>query len=141
VKQIKTRAEYVRAGRDARLLCGGVLEHPKRSKLWPILGLPAPGQRDEFGGWTLAVNQSWWGHRAEKATLLYIVGCEPSNLPPYQKAMPFESHVVGTSGRHKDGKRSASRPEITKAEREHTPPQICPLARGAGQALPRVALN
>jgi len=28
--------------------CGGALEHPHRSTLWPVAGLPAPGQRDEY---------------------------------------------------------------------------------------------
>lgn len=40
---------------------GGVLEHPKNSTLWPTLGLPRPGERDEFGGWTLPIYQMWWG--------------------------------------------------------------------------------
>lgn len=102
---------------------GGVLEHPKRSKLWPVLGLPAPGAAaDEFGGWTLAVNQSWWGHRAEKATLLYIVGCSPDDVPPFQRGLSVESHVIGSSGRRADGTRKGGRPECSKAEREHTPP-------------------
>jgi hypothetical protein len=33
---------------------GGVLEHPKDSKLWPAAGLPHPGHIDEFGGLDLA---------------------------------------------------------------------------------------
>lgn len=49
---------------------GGVLEHPAGSTLWSAQGLPAPGSRDAFGGWTLAA------------------------------------------------------PQITKAEREHTPPEL-----------------
>jgi hypothetical protein len=56
---------------------GGVLEHPVGSLLWEKAGLPAPGQIDAHGGWTLPIHQNWWGHRAEKATLLYIVGCGP----------------------------------------------------------------
>ena len=32
---------------------GGVLEHPQRSTLWEVAGLPKPGQGpDEHGGWT-----------------------------------------------------------------------------------------
>ena len=64
---------------------GGVLEHPHRSTLWPTAALPEPGERDEFGGWTLVVDQQWWGHRAQKRTRLYIVGCEPTAIP----AMPI----------------------------------------------------
>jgi hypothetical protein len=66
---------------------GGVLEHPATSRLWPELGLPEPGARDAWGGWTLVVYQSWWGHRAPKPTRLYIVGCSPADLPAYPFAL------------------------------------------------------
>lgn len=85
---------------------GGVLEHPASSKLWPAAGLPAPGTRDAWGGWTLPVLQSWWGHRAPKATHLYIVGVEPADIPP----IPYE---LGTP---------EGRIELMgRAERERTP--------------------
>lgn len=108
---------------------GGVLEHPKNSTLWPVAGLPAPGKRDEFGGWTLPIFQSWWGHRAAKPTLLYIVGCEPADLPPMPIVLGEATHVIGMSGRRRDGGRLHKgdpgwRPEVTKAEREHTPPAL-----------------
>jgi hypothetical protein len=109
---------------------GGVLEHPKASTLWPHMGLPAIGERDEFGGWTLPIFQFWWGHRAEKATLLYIVGCEPADIPALPIVLGEPTHVVSRSGRRTDGSRirrgeQGYRPEISKAEREHTP---APLA-------------
>lgn len=97
---------------------GGVLEHPASSTLWPAAGLPAPGQRDEFGGFTLGVNQHWWGHRAEKATLLYICGVDPRNIPPVPLRLDEPTHVVQSR------KRSDHRPHISKAEREHTPPDF-----------------
>lgn len=63
---------------------GGVLEHPWRSKLWNWCAMPLPGQgRDRFGGWTIQVHQAWWGHKALKATLLYIVGVDGSMLPAF----------------------------------------------------------
>lgn len=61
---------------------GGVLEHPEGSKLWPSQLLPLPGQTDSYGGWTMAIPQHWFGHRAEKMTLLYIVGLKPTEVPP-----------------------------------------------------------
>jgi len=97
---------------------GGVLEHPAGSMLWPAQKLPAPGQRDSYGGWTLPIVQQWWGHRAEKKTLLYIVGCEPANLPPLPYVMGEAAYVVQSR------KREDCRPHITKAEREHTPPEL-----------------
>lgn len=108
---------------------GGVLEHPRNSTLWPDQGLPAPGRVDEFGGWTLPIYQMWWGHRAEKPTYLYIVGCEPARVPEIPLVLGDASHVCGSPGRRRDGSRlhkgdAGWRPEITKAEREHTPPLL-----------------
>lgn len=69
---------------------GGVLEHPAESALWVDQRLPRPGQfRDSFGGWTLEVEQVRWGHRAQKRTWFYIVGCGMEDLPvppPFAKA-------------------------------------------------------
>lgn len=99
---------------------GGVLEHPVRSTLWPVAGLPAVGELDAWGGWTLPINQSDWGHRAEKGTLLYIVGCAPADVPPLPLVLGEASHVICSSKRRKDG----GRPWVTVAEREHTPPEL-----------------
>jgi hypothetical protein len=97
---------------------GGVLEHPHRSTLWPVAGLPEPNSRDEFGGWTLIVNQHWFGHRAEKRTRLYIVGIEPKDIPDYSIRLDKPTHTVGLwSGRN----RETCRPSISKREYEATP--------------------
>ena len=56
---------------------GGVLEHPHRTTLWEAQRLPAVGQRDAFGGFTLVIDQNWWGHRAQKRTRLYVVAANP----------------------------------------------------------------
>jgi hypothetical protein len=54
---------------------GGVLEHPRGSKLWERCGLPVPGGlADSFGGFTVEVDQCSWGHVARKTTWLYVVG-------------------------------------------------------------------
>lgn len=97
---------------------GGVLEHPAGSTLWPAQGLPGPGQRDTFGGWTLAAPQHWWGHRAAKETWFYVVGCEPAEVPDIPLRLDEPTHVVQSC------KRDDCRPHITKAEREHTPPEL-----------------
>lgn len=59
---------------------GGVVEHPSSSRLWLDSGCLGFGIRDEFGGVLVPVLQCWWGHRAPKATSLYIVGCDLRNL-------------------------------------------------------------
>ncbi len=97
---------------------GGVLEHPAQSKLWPKLNLPTPGQRDEFGGYTVWISQWWFGHRADKPTHLYIVGCEPSNLPEIPFKLGEASHVIASTVRKGQ---AGWKPHVTKAEREHTP--------------------
>lgn len=98
---------------------GGVLEHPSESSLWGTVGLPRPGRApDAFGGWSMEIQQFHFGHRAEKATWLYIVGCHPDDLPE----MPFRegkaTHCVRPT------KSYPRLPSITKAEREHTPPRL-----------------
>lgn len=99
---------------------GGVLEHPAESTLWAHCGLPLPGRApDRFGGWTAQIRQCDWGHKAEKLTWLYIVGCHPDDLPD----MPPPSEPTGLikpqRGIPRDGRKI-----VTKAEREHTPPPL-----------------
>lgn len=97
---------------------GGVLEHPRASKLWKEMQLPIGRQTDEYGGYTLSVDQHWWGHRARKRSLLYIVGCSRSELPH----MPFKlggADFVITSGKRKG--ELGWKPRVTDKEREQTP--------------------
>lgn len=100
---------------------GGVLEHPALSTLFDVAKLPKPGQRDGLGGWTLIVDQNWFGHRARKRTKLYIVGVEPTEIPAVPMRLGEATHTVGLwSGRDK----ANCRPTITKPEFEHTPPDL-----------------
>ncbi|WP_213629139.1 hypothetical protein [Pseudomonas sp. Pc102] len=95
---------------------GGVLEHPAESSLFNHCRLPHPNEfPDEYGGWTIEIEQFHWGHRAEKATWLYIVGCQPSDLPPMPRRPGRPTHCVRPT------KSYPRLPSITKAEREHTP--------------------
>lgn len=94
---------------------GGVLEHPAHSKFWSAASLPPPAAgKDEFGGWTLAVSQRWWGHRAEKPTWLYIVGCSARSIPEFPISFVPASHVVGHS-------RGQGRPAVGSDEADLTP--------------------
>lgn len=115
---------------------GGVLEHPQMSTLWAVAGLPEPEHRDEFGGWTLIVDQNWWGHRARKRTRLYIVGCEPENIPVMPMVLGEATHTVGLwSGRD----RATCRPSIAKHEYETTPPAFAAwLVDLASRCTPRI---
>lgn len=95
---------------------GGVLEHPAESSLWGDQLLPFPGRApDQYGGWTMALDQFHFGHRAEKSTWLYIVGAHPDDLPPMPQRDGKPTHCVRPT------KAYPRLPSITKAEREHTP--------------------
>lgn len=67
--------------------CGGVIEHPCDSKAWELFGLERPSRKggwfkaDEWGGYTCCVDQSHYGHAANKLTWLYVCGVDPSDLP------------------------------------------------------------
>lgn len=97
---------------------GGVLEHPRASKLWKELRLPLGRERDEFGGFTMCVDQSWWGHKARKRTLLYICGCKPADVPATALSFTPPTHVI-TQGLRKG--QPGWRPRVTDREREATP--------------------
>lgn len=102
---------------------GGVLEHPAGSSLWEAAGLPRPEDGwDVHGGWTMAVSQFWWGHKAEKRTWLYFVGLTVQQLPPLPFVMGYPQHIIGSSMRRKGD--PGWMPGTTKAEREHTPPEL-----------------
>lgn len=97
---------------------GGVLEHPEASTLWAHCGLPLPGRMpDAWGGYTIAIKQCDWGHRAEKWTWLYIVGVSVDDLPPFPE--PREPTAVIRPRQH-----TQHLPIVTKPEREHTPPEL-----------------
>lgn len=95
---------------------GGVLEHPAHSTLWPHKGLPGPGQpADKYGGYSLCIDQFWWGHLAKKKTFLYIVGCPMRSIPEYSIRFDAVCHVVSSLGNKTPKK------EITKKARKATP--------------------
>lgn len=88
---------------------GGVVEHPLNSALWRESGCLSPGVRDEYGGVLITLNQGDFGHRARKASALYIVGA----LVP---ALPFELASPGHTVER-----------MCRAERERTPPEFAAL--------------
>lgn len=115
---------------------GGVLEHPTGSRLWKEGKLPLMGQGyDDFGGFTLEVDQYDFGHVAHKRTKLYICGIKIEQLPelpPKNTAIPTRSicgNVKGTKG-------------CTQYQREYTPDglidfltQICNTVKENKDAL------
>lgn len=75
---------------------GGVLEHPADSQAWDWFNLPIPPAKgwsapDRFGGRSCRIDQSCYGHPAQKPTWLYAV------LPAYPemdwRRMPMERTI------------------------------------------------
>jgi hypothetical protein len=102
--------------------CGGVLEHPAYSKLWNGGRLPIPeGLPDEYGGYTVQVDQFDFGHKAEKRTWLYICGCRRNELPEIPHLDGSPSHVIASSTQK--AKRQGLK-HVNKKDRMATPPQF-----------------
>ena len=98
---------------------GGVLEHPKASRLWKFRNLPEPGERDSFGGFSLMMPQYWFGHLAEKKTKFYICGIEPNQIPIPPLKLGRAEFVVTTNHSYK--RKIKQRPELGPKDREKTP--------------------
>jgi hypothetical protein len=102
--------------------CGGVLEHPAKSRAWAAHGLTAPrsvGWQRSGEGWVCEVWQSAYGHRANKATWLYYHG---ANAPHELKwARVKGTHQVGF---HDQRGKSRNKPTLGRREANATPPEF-----------------
>lgn len=97
---------------------GGVLEHPSGSELWKTMGIPdADMFGDEYGGYTVEIDQYDFGHVANKPTRLYVCGCEMRDLPK----MPPKKH--GRAAKSMTGQVPGTT-RCTQREREYTPPEL-----------------
>jgi len=98
---------------------GGVLEHPRGSLLWRRMGMPLPGERsDQWGGYTVEVNQFDFGHRASKPTWLYIVGNSLWWASPMRRGEP--THCISQGNGVRIG-HPKFKPRVPQHEREATP--------------------
>lgn len=106
---------------------GGVLEHPEASHAWRAFGIAKPPRsggwiRGDASGWTCCVEQGAYGHRARKATWLYVVGCE---LPQLVWRSPNQ-HVLIKEGFHSKEERArliktGACQRLSKLQRINTP--------------------
>lgn len=83
---------------------GGVLEHPAFSKFFMTADLPRPGKRDEYG-FTIGVEQHWFGHPSRKKTWVYVCGIGPKELPDIPLRMAHYQNVFTGHGRKAPAKR------------------------------------
>lgn len=98
--------------------CGGVLEHPAKSRAWDAYGLTRPygigWQKCIDGGWVCEVWQSAYGHKANKATWLYCYG---SPLPAIWDRLigKYQIGFQDQRGKHRN------KPTLSKREANATP--------------------
>ena len=93
---------------------GGILEHPACSLLWDEAEIPKPGTGDKYG-FSIALYQQWFGHKAQKATWLYICGI---------KSLPEIPFVLGQPECHYSAVRKIKHPDMQRLchrERHGTP--------------------
>lgn len=113
---------------------GGILEHPADSWAYKWFGLATPPRSggwisaDRFG-YTCCIEQLRYGHRAQKATWLYAVGCDLPDLK-------WGRSPIGTGIRMDDGLSKENRQrmiktgrcqQISKRERARTPMEFALL--------------
>lgn len=109
---------------------GGVIEHPEASHAWKYFGLKTPPKKggwieaDQYGGLTCCVEQGHYGHRARKATWLYINKVKPLELiwGKAEGKMPIECGFHSKKERL-EAKKKGFKPGkfISKGERLGTP--------------------
>lgn len=94
---------------------GGVIEHPRGSKAWEVYGIRHPKKRggwmvaDNVGGFSCYVEQGAYGHRARKATWLYVCGIPREDLPELMWVSDKVHMWIGGDGYKSNEERQAAR--------------------------------
>lgn len=100
--------------------CGGVLEHPAKTRAFAAHGIPKPygigWNRIAENEYVCEVWQSAYGHRANKATWLYYCGKNPPHELRWDR--PKGTHQVGFQDQR--GK-ARNKPTLSKKEANATP--------------------
>jgi hypothetical protein len=112
---------------------GGVLEHPEASSAWMRYSLLAPPRsggwvRADWHGWTCCVSQGNYGHRANKATWLYAVGCVLPSLT-WGKAPVSEERAteLANSPNRRRAIKTGICQRMSHKQRKATPPAFAEL--------------
>ena len=118
---------------------GGVLEHPKGSSLWPVLGLPEPnGLPDEWGGMDARSQPVSLGAPRGQADPFLHRWMQPRKYPA--RSTPRRQSNTHSIGR---GVKGAARPKLGGATRMHKgaagthAPRPSRVAGRAGEADPQ----
>ena len=107
---------------------GGILEHPEGSHAWPYFGLSKPKRKggwieaDGEGGWTCCIEQGHYGHRARKATWLYVHSVDLPELRwgPSGKKLRLDDGYHSSEERRRSIRTGVCQ-RLSKKERAATP--------------------
>ena len=116
---------------------GGVIEHPANSRAWKAYGLPKPdghGWRQDFFGWSCAVEQGHYGYPARKATWLFYSGrAEPPPLIWGHSPQVLPARRLAERG-YASAMRCGMVANMSSRQRQRTPPAfrdvLIEIARG-----------
>ena len=124
---------------------GGVIEHPGYSRAWKAFELGAPPRAggwvpaERAPGWTCAVEQGHYGHRAPKLTWLYFYRLGGGG-PPSDLNWGRSGATARVSGPHRDGRKKDGghyHRRMPDKERKATPipfrDVLLDIARSCGQ--------
>lgn len=120
---------------------GGVLEHPAHSDAWAAYDLPRPPRtggwvRGLCGGWSCHVEQGRYGHRAKKATWLYVYGASSLHSLLWRHGPDQRSEALVSWCGNKVAL-TEDRPRLGKRESSSTPSafrdELIALARACGR--------
>lgn len=78
---------------------GGVLEQPAGSKLFAAAGLPEAGPTNDPFGYTVYLEQSWFGFASRKPTWVYICGVPRAYLPKMPFRWDVQHAAIGTGSK------------------------------------------
>ena len=102
---------------------GGILEHPDGSKLFKT-DLPDAGMfPDEYGGFTILIDQYDFGHVAHKMTKLYFCGLKKAQLPDLPPR-DMSEHFCENGKKRSICGNVAGTTRCTQYQREYTPEKL-----------------
>lgn len=109
---------------------GGVIEHPEASHAWKHHGLikpPKPGgwiAAGDFIGWTCCVEQGHYGHKARKATWLYVASAPSLPSLVWGKSAAGVRLDAGyhSAAERRRAVRTGACQRLSKRQRAATPP-------------------
>ena len=123
---------------------GGVLEHPEASHAWRWFGLRPPLKgggftiEDEYGGRSCCVEQGHYGHRARKATWLYVVAPIVPELIWGKSAATIRLDTGFHSAKERAAAKSlgsCAGPTLTPTERLATPREFAETLIGIAKSV------